>query len=829
MADTKETIILDVKMNAKSVAEDLGVATKKVNELKEAQKVLNDRLKKNTITAEEYGKLMAANRTELEQNQRVVKSNTALLQASEIQNVKTSETLDEQRRKLNALQKAYGAMTEEQKNAIVDGKTLTDRIKDLSDSVKEQEAAIGDSRRNVGNYTESILKAGDTFKKLYATMKAGKTPMESVKLGLNAIGKTPVIFIISTLVKIITALSEKFRGNTAAMESLTKAFGLFNGVGVLMDKIIDGIAKGLGKLVDWTIKAADAMGLVTDEMKESQRIAESELAMNAKQRANAKQNAEDMQAIAELRAKANQKDKVGTAERLKLLEQANQKEEEIAKRNADLAREAYELQVAKNAQSQSSQEDLNKENDLYIAMIEAQTSYLQKQRELAGQMSELRNKQREEAQQAAAVRLEIERSLQDAIVELDTDAVSKQINQIRIAGEREVENLKIKLEKLKKTDKKAREELAKLIVAREKQTQKEIDAVTIQAVERRAQAMRANAYMEEQLMTRDTLQLAQFREKAAAQEYTRIVSLTKEQQQVLYGTEEAYEAAILQAEKTWVDERVAVQSEMYNRRKLEQENEYARQLQSIQSGDELALAEAELAQAQAENEALVNMDEETKQILYGSQEEYEAAVIASENKMTDARKRALETTKTIAQANAQAVAAALGSLSSVLDQFSEQSKAAAVASKAIALGKIAIETGVAIASGTAQAQSVPFPANIAAVASTVATVLANIGTAISTVKSAKFSGGGVVDGQSYTQGDIVPAMLAPTEVVSNPKQAANLLYEISNNPARGGIDYDLIGRKVAEAMQDAPPPVLVYEEFKEFLAQSVVIKQMAQI
>lgn len=825
MDGTNETVILDVQMDVNKVAKDLAEATQRIRVLKEAQKQLEAAFNDGTISAEEYGKAIAANKAEVEKSQRTVKSATALLQAQQIQTVRTSETLDDQRQKLNALQKAYGAMSEEQKNAIVDGKTLTERINDLSDSIKAQEAAIGDSRRNVGNYTQSIIGA---FEKMNGgigqTIKSTKNMTEAMKVA----GKTPLLLLLTILVPLLDKLIQKFKGNGAAMDKMTASFGAFNAVGVIVDKLIDVIAAGVEKLAGWLMKVADSMGLVTDEMKESQRIALEEISINQKQRENSRKNAEDMQAIAELRAKANEKDKVGTAERLRLLEEANKKEEEIAKRNAELAKQAYELQVAKNAQSESSQEDLEKENDLYIKMLDAQTAYLQKQREIQGQMSTLREKQVQEAQQAAAVRLEIERSLQDALLALDTDAASRQINQLRIAGEREVENLKIKLSKLKQTDTKAREDLQKLIVAREAQTQQQIDAVTIQAAEKRAQALRENAYTEQQLLTKDALQLAQFREAQAQQEYTRIVSLNEEEQRVLYGNAEAYNAAILAAEKKWADERVAVQTEMYQRQQLAEKNEYDRKLLNIQEGDAVALAEAELARAQDENAKLLALDDQQKQLLYGSQEAYEAAIIASEQRMVDAKRNALNATKQMANANYAAVAGVLGSLSGVLDQFSEQSKAAAVASKAIALGKIAVETGVAIAQGTAQAQSVPFPANIAAIATTVATVLSNIGTAISTVKSAKFADGGVVPGTSYS-GDKVTAQVNSAELITNPKQTANLLYEISNNPARGGIDYDKLAEAVAAANAALPAPVLNYNEFDEFNQKRVTYNEIAKL
>lgn len=829
MAENKETIILDVQMDVMKVAKDLGDATKELTKLKAEQRELEKEFAKGKKTAEEYGSETAKNKARMEELNRTIKSSTALLQAHEIESVKEGETLDAQRQKLNALQKAYGAMTDEQKNATVGGKTLTERINALSDSVKKQEAAIGDSRRNVGNYTQSILDAAGQMGGLGKATTSIINPVKNSTSALKVMSATPIIAILNILITILVKLAEKFKGNAAAMESLTKVFGAFNGIGVIVDKLIDGLAKGIGWLADKALQLADAMGLMTDEMKESMQIAQDELDLNKKQRENAKQNADDLKEIADLRAKANEKDKVGTAERLKLLQEASDKEEAIAQRNAQLAKEAYELQVQKNALSESSQADLDKENDLYIAMVNAQTSYLQKQRELAGQMATLREQQRKEAQEAAKVRLEIERSLQDALIALDDDAVSRQVNQLRIAGEREVENLRIKLGNLKKTDLKAREELGKLIVAREQQTQKQIDAVLIQASEQRAQALRANAYTEQALMTKDTLQLAKFREQQAQQEYTRIVSMTKEQQAVLFATQDEYDAAVLAAEKAWADESVNVQAEMYARKKQAEQNEYERKLQNIQEGDQVALAEAELARAMEEDEQLRQLDEAQKQQLYGTQEAYEAAIIESENRITAAKKKALDASRMMAQANAQAVAGALGSLSGLLDQFSEQSREAAIASKAIALGKIAVETGIAIAQGTAQAQAVPFPANIAAIATTVGTVLANIASAISTVKSAKFASGGVVEGRSYSQGDIVPAMLSPTEVVSNPKQAANLLYEISNNPARGGIDYERLGAAVATANASLPAPVLNYDEYNTFTGKVTTYNEIASI
>ncbi len=117
------------------------------------------------------------------------------------------------------------------------------------------------------------------------------------------------------------------------------------------------------------------------------------------------------------------------------------------------------------------------------------------------------------------------------------------------------------------------------------------------------------------------------------------------------------------------------------------------------------------------------------------------------------------------QAKQQAVRAVSNGLISVLDALGEENAAFAKMSKVITLAQIAIDTGKALSAGIASASGVPFPGNLVAIATTVATVLANIATAISTVKSAKFATGGKVTGPGTGTSDSIPAMLSNGEYV----------------------------------------------------------------
>lgn len=109
------------------------------------------------------------------------------------------------------------------------------------------------------------------------------------------------------------------------------------------------------------------------------------------------------------------------------------------------------------------------------------------------------------------------------------------------------------------------------------------------------------------------------------------------------------------------------------------------------------------------------------------------------------------------------------SMISMLDTLGESNSAFAKMSKIITLAQIAIDTGKALSAGIASAASLPYPANLAAIATTVATVLANVATAISTVKSAEFAEGGKVIGPGTGTSDSINAQLSNGEYVMTAK------------------------------------------------------------
>ena len=149
--------------------------------------------------------------------------------------------------------------------------------------------------------------------------------------------------------------------------------------------------------------------------------------------------------------------------------------------------------------------------------------------------------------------------------------------------------------------------------------------------------------------------------------------------------------------------------------------------------------------------------------------QYNARIIAGKKAVAEAKANLNQASIKNEQAYAKSMGGVTKSLSGLLDVLGEDNKEFAIMSKMITLFQITVDTGKALSAGIASASALPFPANMAAIATTVATVLANIATAISTVKSANFAEGGKVHGPGTGTSDSVPANLSNGEFVMTAK------------------------------------------------------------
>lgn len=352
---------------------------------------------------------------------------------------------------------------------------------------------------------------------------------------------------------------------------------------------------------------------------------------------------------------------------------------------------------------------------------------------------------------------------------------------------RTIEDLNNRLKTEKNLTKKAKEAIQRQIEAEEKLHQQRIKAMDAEAIKEEMARAEQTISLRLEIVKEGTEQEYQLKREQLTKQMERELLDTKltEEQKLLI--RQKYDKALEKLEDEHLDN-------MYNKQMEVLQQEWDNRIAEATLNGENVLA-LEVERRRAELDALHQMEEE-------SDAEFKARMLAAEQAYTDSKKALLDQQRANAQANMEASAAVMGSLSQLLSAFGEENEAAAKAAKVLALGEIAINTGKAIAAGVAQAQSVPFPANIGAIASTVATVLANVATAITTVKSAKFATGGLVVGPGTGTSDSISARLSNGESVMNARSTAMFGPILSSlNQAGGGVAFNPKNGGQAEGFQ----------------------------
>lgn len=581
-------------------------------------------------------------------------------------------------------------------------------------------------------------------------------------------------------------------------------------------KYIDNMINPLSRVVDtmqkvneaykafisWSAEAAKdlpalggALQKVNERNKEAIDLAKEKFAIELKERENNEENAKAQVKVAKLRQQAKDEEKYTAEDRLMFVKRANKLEEEQAERNVELAMRKLKALEKESEWADNDAKTNIKLSQLKVDLFNAEKEYYLKtenlkereqsiNRQIAAEQNhrdEERKKAAEEAAKLTNERIDKEREAvrkyEDEMLKLVKDSVEQRRKHIELTYSREIEDLRRRLDTEKNLTLEAQDAIRKTIETKEKQRSEELrDLDSDISAERIAQRQKEIDLMlaavkdgtdEEYRLKQEQIQENLNADIAAAgKEITNTEDL--ERRKKLIREKYAAENARLEKErqeKITAEQAEAIKNRMSKEMSLQKtaQNEQMQmliergateqQLQLQQSADIIANLQTSLSQ---EMEMLDNMKQEEGETI----EAYNARRATAEESIS-------EKSMQIAQKEAAMKKQAYESISSAIDAMGEHSKAFAKLSKVLALAEIAINTGKALAAGVAQAQSVPFPANIAAVALTVATVLSNVASAISTVKSAKFAKGGKVNGPGTGTSDSIPAQLSNGEYVVN--------------------------------------------------------------
>ena len=111
---------------------------------------------------------------------------------------------------------------------------------------------------------------------------------------------------------------------------------------------------------------------------------------------------------------------------------------------------------------------------------------------------------------------------------------------------------------------------------------------------------------------------------------------------------------------------------------------------------------------------------------------------------------------------------------------------------------IGAKEGEALASGTASAAGLPFPANVAAIASIIATI-----TALFASFAGKFADGGIISGGSF-HGDRLLARVNAGEMILNQKQQASLFRALDGGfgATSGKVEFEIAGSRLKGVLRN---------------------------
>ncbi len=414
---------------------------------------LNQNYADGLVQQDKYDATVKKLNKSLIETQKAILDNTEANKQNNAEIKSTKTLLDNEATSVNALRAQLAQnttelnkMSEAQRTTSKEGQDLTEQTKALSDKLKELEKSVGDNRRNVGNYAESVKDGilqtqgltGGTGA-LVGQMKSGITGVQAFNAALKA---NPIIFVVSLVLTLIGIIEKLMKRNSELATSLQAAFAPFKVIlGRLLDWITDlfkGVAfvlENISKAVTWLL---DKLGLISEETKkaaaEGARLAGETQRIYQEETKALVPMARMKRELAELKTLAADQNKT-TAERTKLLKEAAEKLHIIRDLELAVLNSKYKQIKAENQLGYSSDEDLRKEQEALAALEAAKASYATQEKEMIGQMTGLEKSERDKQAANAKAAAEKKKKATEAATKAEAEAVKKQAEVLKKAQE----------------------------------------------------------------------------------------------------------------------------------------------------------------------------------------------------------------------------------------------------------------------------------------------------------------------------------------------------------------------------------------------------------
>lgn len=387
LAETKKSLQSALKDEKKQL-EEAGKAFKSGSlSQDDYKKAVSD----STKAQVELTKQLTDTNKSITDNNSAIKVNTTLLKSQE-------DSVDALRAQLAKNTKELNAMSAATRNNTDEGKALVTETKEISDKLKEMEKAVGDNRRNVGNYAESIQEAMSSTQGLSGATAAMATSLSGgvniLKVFNATLKANPILAIVSVILVLISTVEKLMKRNSEMAANLKAAFAPFE---VIFSRILDGVTEllgGVAKAFEWitekVVSLLSSIGLITEETTKAANAAK---ALTKQELAIYEAETNNLVTLSAMRRELEaQRTIVG--DQLKTAEERNaaaQKaiaiSKQMEKAEIDVLQQKYNQIKAQNELSYTSKEDRRAEMQALADLQARQADYISQRKELENQAS----------------------------------------------------------------------------------------------------------------------------------------------------------------------------------------------------------------------------------------------------------------------------------------------------------------------------------------------------------------------------------------------------------------------------------------------------------
>ena len=324
-------------------------------------------------------------------NNREIKTNTTLLNSQE-------DSVDALRAQLAKNTKELNAMSAATRNNTDEGQKLVTETKEISDRLKDMEKAVGDNRRNVGNYAESIQEAMSSTQGLSGATAAMATSLSGgvniLKVFNATLRANPILAVVSVILVLVSTVEKLMKRNSEMAANLKAAFAPFE---VIFSRILDGVTEllgGVAKAFEWitekVVNLLSSIGLITEETTKAANAAK---ALTKQELAIYEAETNNLVTLSAMRRELEAQrtivgDQLKTAEERNIAAQkAIAISKQMEKAEIDVLQQKYNQIKAQNELSYTSKEDRRAEMQALADLQARQADYISQRKELENQAS----------------------------------------------------------------------------------------------------------------------------------------------------------------------------------------------------------------------------------------------------------------------------------------------------------------------------------------------------------------------------------------------------------------------------------------------------------